>query len=182
MVGGIQISPSGACQSLSKSVHFGHRAGGSPLSPPGEISVPRRSQTVIMVLEYPPNTLPRLGTVPDSLGDLERAGEREKLKIVDFLAKSWIWSEFGGFESDLEYFHQILLDFEGKITPERPGPLPNTLNHCCGTCTGPWEVWEGPGPVKTRFPMRFDRFPKFREVCQMRIPNKAVHYCTSICP
>ena len=76
-----------------------------PLVPPGEISVPRRSQTVIMVLEYPPNTLPRLGTVPDSLGDLERAGEREKLKIVDFLAKSWIWSEFGGFESDLEDFH-----------------------------------------------------------------------------
>ena len=113
MVGGIQISPSGACQRLSKSVHFGHRAGGSPLSPPGEIWVPRRSQTVIMVLEYPPNTLPRLGTVPDSLGDLERAGEREKLKNSRFLSKIldleriWrIWERFGGFSLDFARFRR----------------------------------------------------------------------------
>ena len=182
MVGGVQILPSGACRAVSKSVHFGHRVGGSPLSPPAEIWTPRRPQTIILVLGHPPNTIPGLGTTPGTPGALERAGELKKLKRVIFEQNPWSGADlerFGRIWRDVEDFHQILTDFGWKIIPERPRPLRNTLKHCCGTCTGPWEAWEGPGSVKTRFLRRFKRFPKFRKIFQMRIPNKAVHYCNS---
>ena len=104
--------PSGACRAVSKSVHFGHRVGGSPLSPPAEIWTPRRPQTIILVLGHPPNTILGLGTIPDTLGGLERAGEREKLKMGDFRAKSLIWSEFGAIWKNLKGFGGFSSDFD----------------------------------------------------------------------
>ena len=107
MVGGIQISPSGACQSLSKSVHFGHRAGGSPLSPPGEISVP----PTIADRYYGPRVSPKHFTKarnrPVQSGGSRTRGGARKIensrffsKILD-LERIWrIWERFGGFSID----------------------------------------------------------------------------------
>ena len=66
-----------------------------PLRPPGEILSPRSPQTIISVLGHPLIVIPGLGTIPDTLGALVRAGELKKVEKHDFRAKSLIWGGFG---------------------------------------------------------------------------------------
>ena len=169
----------GGMPKRSKGCSFWSSGGRSPLSPPAEMWTPRRPQTIILVLGHPPINILGLGTIPDTLGGLERTGEHEKLKKDDFRAKSLIWSGFGAIGGIWRIFIRFWLISKEKSFRSAPGRSETLWNIAVGLVPargrrgkvlGPWK--RDSRGVSRDFPSfgRFSRWEYLTKRCTTVVP------------